>query len=228
MRFILASQSSARLNTLRQAGIDPEVVVSSVDESGFRADQPADLTRQLAVAKAEAVFDRLGRPEDAIIIGCDSLFELDGQAIGKPGSAEAAAALLRRTRGRRGLLHTGHHLIVSANPDLPVAASTDPTVDDNITITSHSHEPDTSPRRVTAVASSQVQVGPMTDDEVAAYVATGEPQAVAGGFTIDGLGGPFIESIIGDHHNVVGLSLPLLRQMLRAAGISWPRLWRRL
>ena len=197
MRFILASASPARLKTLCSAGITPEVVVSDVDESVFLAPTPADLASLLAEQKAESVFSHLGSPSDCIIVGCDSILDFEGKPVGKPGSPQAAVQLLRRTRGRSGVLVTGHHVIVSQA---------------NI-------------QRVTRVGSTIVHVSDLTDEEIDAYVATGEPVNVAGGFTIDGLGGAFIAGIEGDPHNVVGLSLPLLRMMLADCGVSWTSLW---
>ena len=197
MRLILASASPARLLTLRAAGLSPEVVVSEVDESVFHAPTPADLTSVLAEAKAETVFSMLGCPDDAIVIGCDSILDFEGRAIGKPGTPEAAVQLLKRTRGRSGVLVTGHHVIASRG-DV---------------------------QRVNRVGSTIVHVADLTDEEIDAYVATGEPEHVAGGFTIDGLGGAFITGIEGDPHNVVGLSLPLVRMMLADCGIEWTSLW---
>ena len=197
MRFILASASTARLATLRAAGLDPEVIVSGVDEPAFAAPTPAALAPLLATAKAEAVFAALNDPRDTIVLGCDSILDIGGEAIGKPGTPEAAVALLRRTRGRAGTLVTGHHLIVAR----------------------------TDVQRVTAVGESIVHVADLTDAEIAAYVATGEPVHVAGGFTIDGLGGAFIDRIEGDPHNVVGVSLPLVRHMLADLGVPWTSLW---
>jgi septum formation protein len=193
----LASASPARLATLRAAGIDPEVVVSEVDESAIAADSPAELAQLLARAKAEAVWSALGQPGDCLVIGADSILDFEGVPLGKPGTAAAAAALLRRTSGHSGVLVTGHHLIV-AQAEV---------------------------QRRTQVASTIVHVAALSGAEIDAYVATGEPLQVAGGFTIDGLGGPFIAGIEGDHHNVVGLSLPLLRLMLADCGVPWPTLW---
>ena len=201
MRLVLASASPARLATLRSAGLDPEVVVSGVDESVVTAPTPAELTGELARLKAEAVLLGLSPSADArptLVVGCDSMLELDGRAYGKPGHAAAAAARLKTMRGRSGVLHTGHHVVL--------------------------RRPDGEQRR-TAVGSTTVHFGPMTDAEVDAYVATGEPLAVAGSFTIDGLGGAFVERIEGDHHNVVGISLPLLRRLLAELGVGWPDLW---
>ncbi|MDR0488504.1 MAG: Maf family nucleotide pyrophosphatase [Propionibacteriaceae bacterium] len=197
MRLILASASPARLQTLRSAGTFPEVVISEVDESQFAADTPTHLACLLAEKKAEAVFANLGSPKDSIIIGCDSILDFEGKAQGKPGSKEAAISLLKRTRRRSGVLVTGHHIIVSQ---------------DEV-------------QRANRAAKTIIHVADLTDDEIDAYVTTGEPQHVAGGFTIDALGGPFITGIEGDPHNVVGLSLPLVRMMLADCGIQWTSLW---
>lgn len=202
LSFVLASASPARLATLRSAGIEPRVQVSGVDESGVAAGSPADLAGTLAELKATAVADTLPTEQSStttVVLGCDSVLEFDGQAHGKPGTAEIATERWRTMRGRSGVLHSGHHLIVLA--------------------------PDGTRRRSTRVASTTVHFADLTDAEVAAYVATGEPLVVAGAFTLDGLGGAFVTGIEGDPHNVVGVSLPLLRVMLAAAGIRWTDLW---
>jgi septum formation protein len=199
-RFVLASASPARLATLRRAGLAPEVIVSDVDEEGIAAATPAATAELLAAMKADAVAGRLRRgaepAEDGFVLGCDSLLELDGVALGKPGTPEAAAERWRAMRGNVGILHTGHCLISLA-----------------------------SGRRELATASTIVRFADVSDAEIAAYVATGEPLWVAGAFTTDGLGGAFVEGIDGDHHNVVGVSLPLLRRMLATLGVVWTDLW---
>ena len=198
-RLILASASPARLRTLRDAGLDPEVVVSDVDESGVAAETPAATAELLAGMKARAVAERLGATGSGrLVLGCDSLLEFDGAALGKPGTAQVALERWRRMRGGTGVLHTGHCLIDAATGRLE-----------------------------SAVASTIVHFADVPDSEIMAYVATGEPLVVAGAFTLDGLGGAFVESIEGDHHNVVGVSLPLLRRMVAAFGVSWPQLWTR-
>ncbi|MCL2735896.1 MAG: Maf family nucleotide pyrophosphatase [Propionibacteriaceae bacterium] len=197
MRLILASASPARLQTLASAGLSVEVHVSDVDETLFDAPTPAELASLLAEKKAEAVFEALGRPAECIVIGCDSILDFEGKPVGKPGTPDAARALLRRTRSNSGVLVTGHHVIVS----------------------------DGDVQRVTRLGSTIVHIADLTDEEIDAYVATGEPEHVAGGFTIDGLGGAFISAIEGDPHNVVGLSLPLVRMMLADCGVSWTTLW---
>jgi septum formation protein len=199
MRIILASASPARLSTLRNAGVDAEVIVSGVDEDAITAADPTELVAKLAQAKATAVADSLPASSiPTLVIGCDSLFVYAGQVYGKPGTAESAAARAKMMSGQTGTLLTGHHVI----------------------------KLDGGTRRErNAVGSTEVTFAQLDDDEIDAYVVTGEPLQVAGGFTIDGLGGPFIAGLRGDHHNVVGISLPLLREMLRALGVPWASLW---
>ncbi|RLU80800.1 septum formation inhibitor Maf [Streptomyces griseocarneus] len=194
-RLVLASQSPARLGLLRGAGFAPEVIVSGVDEDALSAPTPGELARVLAEAKAEAV---AARPEaaGALVVGCDSVLELDGQALGKPADAEEATARWKAMRGRSGVLRTGHCVIDTATG-----------------------------RRVSATASTTVRFGEPGDAEIAAYVATGEPLHVAGAFTLDGRSAPFVEGIDGDHGNVIGLSLPLLRTLLADLGITITDLW---
>jgi septum formation protein len=192
VRFLLASASSGRLRTLRNAGVEPEVEVSGVDEDAITAPTPADLVRELAHAKAVAVAGR--QRGELLVLGCDSLLELDGMALGKPSSAAEAVRRWQLMRGRSAVLHTGHTLI-------EVAASAAVRVLDRL-------------------ASTEVRFGDPSDAEIEAYVATGEPLRVAGAFTVDGFGGWFIDAVAGDHHNVVGLSLPLLRRMLLDFGYA--------
>ncbi|MEU1820788.1 nucleoside triphosphate pyrophosphatase [Streptomyces roseifaciens] len=194
-RLVLASQSPARLGLLKAAGLRPEVIVSGVDEDALTAPTPAELARVLAEAKADAV---AARPEaaGALVIGCDSVLELDGQALGKPDDAEDATARWKSMRGRSGILRTGHCIVDTATG-----------------------------RRVSATASTTVRFGEPSDAEIAAYVATREPLYVAGAFTLDGRSAPFIEGIDGDHGNVIGLSLPLLRKLLAGLGMSITELW---
>ena len=193
---VLASASPARRTTLRAAGIEPIVVVSGVDESQVVDVPPAELALQLAELKCAAVLDREEVPGDGLVLGCDSVLELDGEALGKPRDAEEAGARWRAMRGRAGVLHSGHCLRDVA-----------------------------SGRVAAATGSTTVHFADVTDAEIDAYVATGEPLEVAGAFTIDGLGGAFISAIEGDHHNVVGLSLPLLRELVLELGHAWPSLW---
>ena len=196
MRLVLASASPARLATLRSAGVEPVVIVSGVDESQVGGMPPAVLALQLAELKCAAVAERDGLPDDALVLGCDSVLELDGRALGKPRDADDATARWRGMRGRSGVLHTGHSLRDTA-----------------------------SGRVAAATASTTVHFAEVTDEEIAAYVATGEPLAVAGAFTVDGKGGAFVAGIEGDHHNVVGLSLPLVRELTAELGRSWIDLW---
>ncbi|OKJ78127.1 nucleoside triphosphate pyrophosphatase [Streptomyces sp. CB02460] len=194
-RLVLASASPARLGLLRQSGFQPEVIVSGVDEDALTADTPADLALVLAKAKA-AVVAALPEAAGALVIGCDSVLELDGRALGKPADAEEATARWKSMRGRAGILRTGHSL-------------TDTTTG----------------RTVSRTASTTVRFGEPTDAEIAAYVASGEPLHVAGAFTLDGRSAPFVDSIEGDPGNVIGLSLPLLRRLLGELGIQVTDLW---
>ncbi|QLQ11333.1 MAG: septum formation inhibitor Maf [Nocardioidaceae bacterium] len=207
VRVVLASQSPARLTTLRNAGLDPEVIVSGVDESQVTDNDPAALSVALAKLKAEAVAGQLaaqapgqisGNPTDAYIIGCDSVLAFDGEIYGKPENAETAVRRWQLMRGSTGVLHTGHCLI------------------------------DTSSGRSLARSTETiVHFASISDAEIADYVATGEPLQVAGAFTIDGLGGPFVTGIEGDPHTVVGIGLPMLRDMFAELGVCWTDLWHR-
>ena len=193
VRVVLASASPARLAVLRAAGVDPEVIVSGVDEDVYSAPTTGELTQVLASAKASAVASRLS---DGLVIGCDSMLDLDGRAYGKPASAEEAEARWHQMSGKTGTLFTGHCVIDVA-----------------------------SGRCEAAVAATTVRFGTPTDAEISAYVATGEPLNMAGAFTIEGLGGWFIDSIDGDHNNVIGISVPLLRGLFRDLGVTIPELW---
>jgi septum formation protein len=195
--LVLASQSPARLATLRAAGIDPEVVVSGVDESQLVDPDPASYAVRLAALKAQAVASRTDG-DRGWVLGCDSVLELDGEILGKPDDAADAVRRWQRMRGRSGVLHTGHCLVA---------------LDSGV--------------EVVRSAATTVHFAAVTDREIEAYVATGEPLAVAGAFTVDGLGGAFVTGIEGDHHNVVGLSLPVLREMFAELGVLWSDLWRR-
>lgn len=195
-QLVLASASPARLQTLRSAGIEPSVIVSGVDESQLDGLPPAELALQLAELKCAAVAGRAEVPPGALVLGCDSVLELDGDALGKPDDADDAARRWQRMRGRSGVLQTGHCLRDTATGQ--VAAAT---------------------------ASTTVHFADLSDEEIAAYVATGEPLHVAGAFTVDGLGGAFVTGIDGDHHNVVGVSLPLLRELVAELGHAWTELW---
>ena len=178
---------------LRDAGLDPEVVVSGVDEE---VDAPDTYGAVLALARRKALAVA-GRAPDALVVGCDSLLEADGLTMGKPVSPNEARAWCRRLRGRQATLYTGHCLADSG-----------------------------SGRTVSEVAGTLVRFAPTTDVEIDAYVGTGEPLAMAGAFSLEGLGAPFIEGIDGDPSNVIGLSLPLLRRMLAELGVAITDLWR--
>ena len=199
LRFVLASRSPARLATLRAAGVEPEVIVSHVDEEAIEGSMPdappGELAQILARAKAEAIAHALTSP--AIVVGCDSVFELDGRPYGKPGTSEVARERWQQMFGNTGILHTGHCVIDTATN-----------------------------QRAEATASTMVTMGTMTSQEMDDYLATGEPLEVAGGFTLDALGAPFIESIHGDPSTVVGISLPTLRRLLGELGVGWTSLWR--
>jgi len=211
--LVLGSASPARLATLLRAGVTPYVLVSDVDESSVVAQAvslygelaPEDVALVLARAKCEAVATLLAgdsrpdeAPDGALVLGCDSVLELDGEAHGKPADAAEAIARWQRMRGRSGVLHTAHWLIDDRDDNDGGTGAT-----------------------MGVVASTTVRFAKVSDEEIAAYVATGEPLHVAGAFTIDGLGGPFVSGIEGDHHNVVGISLPLLREMLGQVNVSW-------
>jgi septum formation protein len=193
--FVLASSSPARLRVLRHAGMNPEVVISGVDETSDDGLDTATIVGVLAERKASVVSKK--RPE-ALVLGCDSLLDFDHVAYGKPKSALEAIDLWRRMSGREGTLLTGHCLI---------HLSTD--------------------RAVRAVGRTIVRFGTPTESEIAAYVASGEPLGMAGAFSLEGLGGPFIDGIDGDPSNVIGVSLPLLRRMLAELGIASTELWSR-
>jgi septum formation protein len=195
--LILASSSPARLATLRAAGIEPEVVVSGVPEDGVDGLPVAEAVRTLAARKADAVTARLARRRgEALVLGCDSLLAFDGEVRGKPASAAEARSWLRHQRGRQGTLLTGHAVLEIGTRG-----------------------------RAVAVSRTVVRFGDPTDAEVDAYVASGEPLRVAGAFTIDGRGAPFVDGIDGDPGTVVGLSLPLLRRLLADLGVPITDLW---
>jgi septum formation protein len=197
VRLVLASASPARLSVLRAAGVRPEVRVSGVDENAITAPDPAALVLALARAKAAAAV----RPEDddLVLLGCDSLLDLDGRGYGKPGSAEEVTERWALMAGRSGILRTGHALLSVRGGSVVGRAS--------------------------GVASTEVRFGTPSPDELAAYVASGEPMEVAGAFTIDGRGGWFVEGVAGDPGTVIGLSLPMMRVLLRRVGVAVTDLW---
>jgi len=195
--LVLASASPARLRLLREAGFDPVVRVSGVDESAVVSDDPWVLVRELATRKATAVAASYDGDDGALVVGCDSMLVLDGEVLGKPADAAEATQRWQRMRGRTGVLLTGHCVTDAATGR--VAAD---------------------------VADTVVRFGNPSDDEIAAYVATGEPLHVAGAFTIDGRSSVFVDGVDGDPSNVVGLSLPLLRRLLAELGVAVTSLWR--
>lgn len=194
MVIVLASASPARLALLRSAGLDPKVIVSGIDEDSYSAYSPAALSLVLAKAKAEAVASGL---DEGLVIGCDSILELDGRPYGKPATREEAMERWRLLRGRTGRLVTGHCVI-------DVAAG----------------------RQAAEVGTTVVRFAQPSEEEIAAYVETDEPLNLAGAFSIEGRGGWFVDSIEGDHGNVLGISLPLLRELFAELGYSITSFWR--
>ena len=206
MRFVLASTSPARLMLLKAAGLNPETMAPGVDEDALVAALEAErgaalaapeLVQVLARAKAEAV--ALKPTEPTLVFGGDSAFEIDGRIHGKPHTAERARERWRQQNGRTGTLWSGHWLVL--------------------------HMPDADSVGVGRVAAAKVSFAELTDQEIEAYIATGEPLAVAGAFTVDSLGGPFIRHVEGDPSTVVGLSLSTLRELVRELGVEWTELW---
>ncbi|CAB4546536.1 Maf Nucleotide-binding protein implicated in inhibition of septum formation [Candidatus Nanopelagicaceae bacterium] len=193
-RIVLASQSTSRRRLLTDAGLKPTIIVSNVDEETdfFNAMTPEDMVIALAISKAHTVREMIDYP--AIIIGCDSTFDVDGVSFGKPGTPEVAVERAKKISGRTGLLHTGH-CIIDTERGIEIA--------DRVT--------------------TKVTFTDMTDEEIADYVASEEPLHVAGGFTLDGFGSPFIPVIEGDYTNVVGISMPFLRNAMKQLGYSWPQ-----
>jgi len=192
-KIVLASQSTSRRRLLEGAGLKPTVIVSNVDEETdfFNAMSPADMVIALAVTKAHTVRELIDYP--ALIIGCDSTFDVDGVSFGKPGTPDIARERAKAISGRSGLLHTGHCIIDTAQG-----------------------------REIADRVTTKVTFSELTDQEIEDYIASGEPLQVAGGFTLDGYGSPFIPIIEGDYTNVVGLSMPFLRSATSQLGYSWP------
>ena len=211
VRLILASQSPARTKLLAEAGIRHSILVSDVDEDAVQArygvTDPHDTALLLARAKAEAVA-ALPEADGALVLGCDSVFEFDGEAHGKPYTAAVARERMLRMSGNTGVLHTGHWLVDCRDTDS----------DDD------GGEPGTGATLGT-VASAEVTFLEMEPEEIDAYIATGEPLHCAGSFTIDGLGGAFIRKVDGDPHTVVGLSVSTLRGLLASANVRITDLW---
>jgi septum formation protein len=207
MQLILASASPARLATLTNAGINPIVRVSHVDEEALELSMatatPSEIAQALAQAKCEKVTQELADSNEltpnTIVIGCDSVFELNGKPYGKPQNAAEAKSRWQEMMNTTGILHTGHY----------------------VTFTNEHGDRSTAE----ATASTQVHLGELTEAEMEAYLRSGEPFAVAGGFTLDGLGGAFVQGVTGDPSNVVGISLPTVRNLLNQLGITWTDLW---
>lgn len=193
-KIVLASQSTSRRRLLEGAGITPTVMVSHVDEETefFNAMKPSDMVIALAVTKAHTVLEQVDFP--AIIIGCDSTFDVDGISFGKPGTPKIAKERALAISGRSGLLHTGHCIIDTAQG-----------------------------REIADRVTTKVTFSQMSESEIDDYIASGEPLHVAGGFTLDGFGSPFIPVIEGDYTNVVGISMPFLRSAMLQLGYSWPQ-----
>jgi len=195
--LILASASPARHALLMAAGIDAEVMVSGVDESVVEAEDAYTLSLGLARMKARTIAAQLSADPGALVLGCDSVLAFEGEIFGKPANADEAVKRWMMMRGRSGVLHTGHHLTGLV-----------------------------SGLQAEGVGTTVVHFADISDEEIAAYVATEEPLSVAGSFTLDGRGGAFVDRIEGDPGNVIGLSLPLLRNLLGEMGISIMELWR--
>lgn len=204
-RVVLGSASSGRLGVLRQAGIEPVVLVSDVDEDAILASLPGAPAAEVVLALSSAKADRVAGSLDAetaadcVVIGCDSMLEVAGRLRGKPGSIEAARAQWQSCAGRSAILHTGHSVL-------------------------HVRDGQVVGRGI-QTASTTVHFADPEPSDLEAYLASGEPLWVAGGFTLDGLGGWFVDRIEGDPSNVIGLSLPLLRIMLARLGLSVAHLW---
>ena len=191
--LVLASQSASRRRLLESAGLKPTIMISNVDEETdfFNSMKPQDMVIALAITKAHTVREQVNYP--AIIIGCDSTFEFEGQSLGKPGTASVAKERAQRVRGKSGYLHTGHCVIDTQKE-----------------------------REISDRITTKVTFTDMTDAEIDDYIESGEPLHVAGGFTLDGFSSPFIPSIEGDYTNVVGISMPFLRSAMTQLGYSWP------
>ncbi len=206
MKLLLASTSPARLSVLRAGGIEPKVISPNADEEALTAsalaegliETTADMVGFLARAKAESVLD-LPEAAGVFVLGCDSSLEFQGESLGKPHEPAVAIERWKKLRGNWGLLHSGHYLIDNRDPfNRRVALET---------------------------SSAKVFFANLSDKEITDYVATGEPLKVAGAFTIDGLGGAFLDGIEGDPHTVIGLSLPALRRMANELDFHYPDFW---
>ena len=191
--IILASASASRRRLLESAGLTPTIMVSDVDEDTefFNTMSAKDMVIALAITKAHTIRERIDFP--AIIIGCDSTFEFEGETLGKPGTPKIAFERAKRVQGKTGLLHTGHCIIDTMKD-----------------------------REVSSIVTTKVSFDSMSDNEIHDYVASGEPLHVAGGFTLDGFSSPFIPYIEGDYTNVVGISMPFIRKAFAQLGYTWP------
>ncbi len=191
--IVLASKSTSRRRLLESAGLTPRIMVSEVDEDTefFLAMEPKDMVIALAITKVHTVLEKIDFP--AIVIGCDSTFEFEGESFGKPGSVEVALERARRVSGKSGLLHTGHCIIDTQKG-----------------------------REIADLVTTSITFAPMDEAEIQDYIATEEPLHVAGGFTLDGFSSPFIPVIEGDYTSVVGISMPFLRRAIKELGYSWP------
>ena len=192
-RIVLASQSASRRRLLESAGLSPTIMVSNVDEETefFNSMSPEDMVIALAITKAHTILEQIDFP--AIIIGCDSTFEFEGESLGKPELAHVAKERAQRVRGKSGFLHTGHCVIDTSQG-----------------------------REISDRIRTKVTFADMSDTEIDDYINSGEPLHVAGGFTLDGFSSPFIPYIEGDYTNVVGISMPFLRSAMNQLGYSWP------
>jgi septum formation protein len=205
-RFVLGSASAGRLRVLRQAGVEPLVVVSGVDEDAIVASlgpdaAPGDVVRSLAEAKADHVATIVDAAvaADCVVIGCDSMLYINGRLTGKPASTDAARREWQSMAGSSGQLHTGHCVVRLRDGQVS--------------------------QRAAESFVTTVHFGTPTAADLDAYLDSDEPLAVAGAFTLDGLGGWFVDSIEGDPSNVIGLSLPQTRALLERVGVSVAELW---
>ncbi|MBW4468869.1 MAG: septum formation inhibitor Maf [Stenomitos rutilans HA7619-LM2] len=212
-QFILASASPARLRLLRSVGLEPIVHPSDFDESQVQLDDPAALVQTLALSKATTVAAQLEHNASGVrlILGCDSVLAVNGEIHGKPASPEDAIARWQTMRGQVGHLYTGHALLVIR----PTPYSPYPTP----------YSPHPAPPPLVRCQVTHVHFAAVSDRQIAAYVATGEPMSCAGSFALEGKGGSFIDKLEGCHSNVIGLSLPLLRQMLSDRGFDITDFW---
>jgi len=197
---ILASASPARLMLLRSQNIQPIVIASEINEKEieqqYKDSSTEIVVKELSIAKANYVLTNNVSLNSGILIAADSMLEFESQSLGKPLNAENAIARWQKMRGKSGILHTGHTVIRLDNK-----------------------------QTITRVVSTKVEFANVDDKEIIDYVATKEPLNVAGAFTIDSLGAAFVKEVQGDHSNVIGLSLPALREIVRELGLSWTSLW---